>query len=198
MTDWEKQYRIGETPWDKGRAHPQLAEFPAATFTGRWLVPGCGFGHDAAAIVGAGASSVVGMDIAPSAVDGAKVKWSDQPAINIELGDLFAMEHSSHAGQFDGVWEHTCFCAIDPSMRLKYVQSVAAALKPGGKFIACFYLTPWDEDEDQTQGPPFGTSREELDKLFGCDFMIDHEFVPQTTFPGREGKELVRILRKIS
>jgi SAM-dependent methyltransferase len=198
MTDWEKQYQIGETPWDKGTSHPQLGEFPEGTFVGRWLVPGCGFGHDAAAMIRAGADAVVGMDIAPSAVEGAKIKWADVPSIQIEHGNLFDMSESPDAGQFDGVWEHTCFCAIDPSMRQQYVQSVAAALKPGGKFVACFYLTPWDEDEDQTQGPPFMTSREELDALFGGEFLLEQEFVPVVTFPGREGKELVRILRKIS
>ena len=65
-------------------------------------------------------------------------------------------------GGFDWVWEHTCFCAISPSLRQAYARAVASALRPGGEFLAVFYLDPGYSSPDE--GPPFGVSKEELDK----------------------------------
>ena len=196
MTDWQKQYEIGETPWIKGRAHPHLTTPPHLAITGRWLVPGCGLGHDAAALLDCGADEVVGLDIAPLAVEQAQKLWLDNPRMIMQTGDLFTLCDGSLAGTFDGVWEHTCFCAIPPTRRKDYVQSVAAALKPGGRLVSCFYLRPWDPEEDQSQGPPFGSSLEELDALFGTHFILEKEFPPNATFQGREGRELIRQWRK--
>ena len=196
MTDWQKQYEIGETPWVKGRPHPHLITPPRLEIQGRWLVPGCGLGHDAAALMDSGADEVVGLDIAPLAVEQARSLWQDNPLITIQSGDLFNLKHGPLSGTFDGVWEHTCFCAIPPDRRNDYVRSVAAALKPFGCLLTCFYLNPWDPGEDQTQGPPFGSTLEELDTLFGLDFILEKEFPPTATFEGREGRELIRCWRK--
>lgn len=43
------------------------------------------------------------------------------------------------AGQFDYVIEHTCFCAIDPSLRSAYAQLAAELLAPGGELLAVFF-----------------------------------------------------------
>lgn len=196
MTDWQKQYETGETPWVKGRPHPYLSSLPDGEVSGRWLVPGCGLGHDAAELLRCGADEVIGLDIAPLAVAQASLLWNSEPRLSIELGDLFKLEEGPLAGVFDGVWEHTCFCAIPPAMRKDYVRAVAAALKPGGCLLSCFYLRPWDPDEDQTQGPPFGTSEEELDNLFEERFILENQFPPLDTFPGREGRELIRKWRR--
>lgn len=196
MTDWNSQYLKGETPWVKGREHPQLTHLEPGIIEGKWLVPGCGMGHDARMLVELGADRVVGLDIAPLAVEAASQLWSGNPQIVIELGDLFQFESHPQAGTFDGVWEHTCFCAIPPEMRPAYVKSVASALRPGGLLLACFYLTPWDADEDQTQGPPFQSSLAELDELFNEHFFLEKEHLPVETFAGREGKEWLRFLRK--
>ena len=196
MTDWQHHYEVGETPWAKGLPHPHLTSLPPDTLTGSWLIPGCGYGHDAPELVRAGAEQVIGIDIAPLAVSQAKALWARNSHIAIALGDLFQMESSGRAGTFDGAWEHTCFCAIHPSLRPGYVRSVAAALRPGGLLMACFYLLPWDPDEDQSQGPPFGTTLAELDHLFGGDFILENEFAPTATFPGRAGREWIRHLRR--
>ena len=63
---------------------------------------------------------------------------------------------------YDFLFEHTCFCAIDPSQRDAYAAAAARWLKPGGQFLAVHYMLPPDED-----GPPFGTDREEILERFG-------------------------------
>ncbi len=94
-------------------------------------------------------------------------------------------------GAFDWIVEHTCFCAIPPKDRTAYARAAVTVLKPGGRLFAIFYLTP-----DSIEGPPFGSSREELDALFGPSFRLIEEWVPASAFPGREGRELVRILER--
>jgi hypothetical protein len=111
-------------------------------------------------------------------------------------GDFFRFAHADGHGQFDWMFEHTCFCAIDPERRDDYVRAAAAALKPGGCLIAVFYLNPWAEGEDQNQGPPFASTVEELDRRFSSDFTLLESFVPSVSYSGREGRELFRVLRR--
>ncbi len=177
-------------PWEKGFAAPPLTEWLAAhAISGRVLVPGCGSGHDVRELARAGAEPV-GLDIAPSAINLADA----QPRVGPErycLGDLFALP--PELSGFDWVFEHTCFCAIAPSMRPAYVEAVQAALKPRGMMLAVFYLDPGHDHPDD--GPPFGVTREELDRLFSGRFKLIEEAAPTIAYAGREGRELVRLLR---
>jgi len=191
-TDWEMRYQTGDSPWDKGRPHPELVDYLAAhPLAGTVLVPGCGPGHDVRAIAATGAE-VVGIDIAPSAIERSR----QHPAVGrerYELADIFALPPHWQCA-FNWVWEHTCFCAIDPVLRERYAESVAAALKPGGHFLAMFYLNP-DREPDSDE-PPFGVSEAELDQLFGAYFELLEHWVPRQTHPGREGREQVRLYRR--
>jgi SAM-dependent methyltransferase len=191
-TDWEARYQEGETPWDKGAPSPGLVDFIALEpVRGRVLVPGCGFGHDVRALA-ATADEVVGLDLAPSAIKGA-ARYPRSGNERYELGDLFDLP-APLRGSFDWVWEHTCFCAIDPSMRVPYVEAVFGALKPGGKLIAVFYLDPGHDSPDE--GPPFGVSVAELDALFLPHFELVREWLPARAYPGREGREWMRVLAR--
>ncbi len=199
-TDWESCYRAGDTPWDKGAAAPPLLEWletPAHRFHGEVLVPGCGLGHDVRALAATGqAESVCGLDVSPAAL--AQVRRF--PAAGNESyveADLFALPEEWR-GRFDWVFEHTCFCAIDPARRADYVRAVAEALRPGGRLLAIFYLRPWSGGEARPPGggPPFGVEVSELDALFAGAFELVEESVPTRAFAGREGRELVRLLRK--
>ncbi len=189
--DWEQKYTEGDTPWEKGAAHPALIAFlKSHPVHGRVLVPGCGTGHDVRALA-ATADEVVGLDIAPSAITRAKA----QPAVGGEryqLGDLFALPPSLRE-KFDVVFEHTCFCAIVPSRRTDYVASVAGALKPGGHLLAIFYLDPGLDPGES--GPPFGVTREGLDTFFSPRFSLLREWQPLATYSGREGRETFRLLQ---
>ncbi len=196
MTNWEDHYQRAETPWDKQAAHPFLSHPTWTERAGAWLVPGCGYGNDAAALAQTGATSVQGQDLAPSAIAGAQARYGKLANLTWAVADFFAMPQHAWAGRFDGLWEHTCFCAIAPTDRPRYVAAAAAALRPGGLLVACFYLEPWDADEDQTQGPPFRSEEAELNLLFSADFVLENSLVPPATFPGREGREQVRFLRR--
>src|SRR5450432_4098021 len=130
QTDWESAYRRRETPWEKGRAHPALTDFLAENgpLSGEIFVPGCGSGHDVRAL-STTANHVVGIDLAPFAI----AKANSFPRVANEeyrLADLFALPGEYH-GRFDHIFEHTCFCAIDPARRRDYVEAVVRRLRSG-------------------------------------------------------------------
>jgi SAM-dependent methyltransferase len=199
--DWEQHYRDQFTPWDKGVPAPPLVDWLAAhpgEISGRVLVPGCGLGHDARAIAASHQDAeVVGLDLSPTAVAMAR----EIPPVNGERykeGDLFDLPEGMLAA-FDWVWEHTCFCAIDPTMREDYVRAVWTALRPGGQLLGVFYLDPYDDEHQPGGGPPHGSSQAELEERFvkSGRFEMVEQFVPANAYPGREGRELLVRMRRV-
>lgn len=183
-TDWELRYQTGDTPWEKGAASPGLVDFlsvhPDLT-RGEVLVPGCGNGHDVRAWAKAGFKAV-GCDIANIAVEQARHRTL-QAGLTAEFfrGDFL---HDPPPRLFDWIFEHTLFCAIDPGERDLYVDAVLRWLKPDGNFLAVYYLIP---DQD---GPPFGTTKEEILDRFGPHFSTVADWVPRS-YENRTGLELM-------
>ena len=188
--DWESRYLAGETPWDKGYAAPPLTAFLARhPVRGAVLVPGCGPGHDVRALASQSECVVTGLDLSATALRIAR----SLPPVGTERyveGDLFALPREWDA-HFDWLVEHTCFCAIPPTRRADYVQAISRILKPGGHFLAIFFLDPGVE-----QGPPHGATREEIAGLFDPDFELIEEWIPSDVFPGREGGEICQLRRR--
>jgi SAM-dependent methyltransferase len=188
--DWNRRYEENDTPWDKGSAHPVLRDLLThGALAGRVLVPGCGSGHDVRELAQRGLE-VVGLDVAPLAIERAE---AHPPAggENYRLADFFDLP-ADLRGSFDGVFEHTCFCAIDPARRPDYVAAAAQALRPGGRLLAVFYAEP-----DHDEGPPFGCTKAELDGLFGGRFRLLSEQREIPTYPEREGRELLRLYERV-
>lgn len=196
QTDWEQCYVNGETPWDQGAPSPVLVDYLEANeVTGNVAVPGCGSGHDVIEIARRTEQvTVLGLDLSQSAVALANGRLAAFQNATVRAADIFDLDPSLH-GQFDWIWEHTCYCAIDPKQRSDYVTAVDRLLKPGGKLLAVFYLDPKGR-EDGLIGPPFGTSTAELDERFEARFSVERSEIPDVAYPGREGRELMRVLRK--
>jgi methyl halide transferase len=196
--DWNERYHVGDTPWDKGAPAPPLLEWmrKRGPLGGEVLVLGCGSGHDVRAIAAASPKSIVmGVDIAPNALKAA-LKYPTVGREVFQCANIFSLPESLQT-RFDWVFEHTLFCAIQPNQRPSYVTAVASALKPDGLLLAIFFLNPWDPDDEVPKGggPPFGVTKEELDDLFTPRFRLIEEFRPKEAYPGREGREIVRLLR---
>lgn len=184
MNNWEDLYQEEDTHWDKGEATPCLVDWlrdQGKDFSGRVLVPGCGFGHDVRAWAEAG-FNVLGMDVAPTAIEGAQ-KFIQEGQVNVtfQLGDFFSPPED--LTPFDIVFEHTFFCAIQPDQRHDYVNRLLKWLKPGGHYLAINYFLPKDEE-----GPPFGTDREEIIERFSPHLQLVNDWVPRS-WEHREGKE---------
>jgi methyl halide transferase len=179
---WEERYQTQDMPWEKGLPSPGLVDFLAANreLPGETVcVPGGGTGHDAQEWAQAG-FRVYGYDIAPSAIKlsadrirAAGLRAEFRRADFLRDGPPFA---------FDWIFEHTLFCAIQPGERALYVAAVRRWLKPGGHYLAVNYLIP---DQD---GPPFGTTREEILKWFSPFLELKADWVPRS-YPNRTGLE---------
>lgn len=196
--NWNEMYERGETPWEKGLPTPVLAEMHAKrpeVFQGQTFVPGCGTGHDVRWLAEHGCRPVLGADIAPLAIERAKATDTKGLA-SYRLIDLFNLPQDV-VGAFDLVWEHTCLCALDPSMREQYVQAVRSVLKKNGMVAGVFFINP-EMDPGET-GPPFGISVAELEALWrAAGFELLDAWVPTAAYPGREGRERAAILRLVS
>jgi SAM-dependent methyltransferase len=183
-TDWEARYQSHDMPWEKGEPSPGLVDFLAThpqLPRGTVLVPGCGTGHDARAWAAAG-FTVTGYDIARSAIELSREKTAGAGlTAEFILGDFLT---DTPPRQYDWLFEHTLFCAIDPQRRPDYVRAAVRWLKPGGHYLAVNYLIP---DKD---GPPFGTTRQEVLNWFSPDFALRKEWVPRS-YPNRTGLELM-------
>ncbi len=186
---WEQRYRTKDMPWEKGAPSPGLVDFLAANTRlerGTVCVPGCGTGHDVRAFARSGFSAY-GFDIAPTAISLANRRTqAARLSAEFKLAD-FLRDHPPFP--YDWVFEHTLFCAIQPDQRDDYVRAVLRWLKPHGQFLAVFYLIP---DKD---GPPFGTTRNELWERFSPHFKLLKEWVPRS-YKNRTGLELMMWWRK--
>jgi len=181
-TNWESLYQAGDMRWEKGAPSPGLVDFLAAhpDLPGATVcVPGGGTGHDAGAWARAG-FRVYGYDLAPSAVRMSRERaqangWQAE----FRTADFLRDEPPF---QFDWLFEHTLFCAIQPAERELYVAAARRWLKPGGNYLAVNYFIP------DTDGPPFGTTHEEIIKRFSPGFELKSDWVPRS-YPNRTGLE---------
>ena len=189
---WDAKYQeAAPPPWDLGRPSPVLeawlAEHPG--IAGRALVPGAGQGHDAVALARAGLD-VVAVDFAPTAVAATReLAAAAGVALEAVEGDALAPP-AAWDGTFDWVFEHTCFCAIDPDRRDDYVAAAARVLKPGGRLVGVFFT------HGDVGGPPFDTNVDELRARFGAAFEIEGLAVATTSIEKRAGEETVGEFRR--
>jgi SAM-dependent methyltransferase len=179
---WENRYQTEDMPWEKGEPAPGLVDFLAAhpeLARGSVCVPGCGTGHDVRAWAAAGFEAY-GFDLAPSGVQLAREKTE---AAGLKAAfQLANFLTDTPPKQFDWLFEHTLFCAIDPAERDAYVAAVLRWLKPGGQYLAVNYFIP------DKEGPPFGTDRDEQLSRFSPHFTLVENWVPRS-YPNRTGQE---------
>ena len=172
-------------PWEKGAPSPGLVDFLAAhpdLPRGTVCVPGCGTGHDVREFAKAGFDSLRFRHCAERHSTRRRRK-PRPPALKAQF-QLADFLHDEPPQKFDWLFEHTLFCAIKPQERDEYVRAALRWLKPDGQYLAVNYLIP---DED---GPPFGTTRDELWRRFSPHFELVEELVPRS-YPNRTGLELL-------
>lgn len=182
---WQGLYEQGGDRWELRGPTPTLVEYldRAPPPTGRVAVPGCGRGHDCR-LLGRRGYRVWGFDWAPQAIAEARALASREGLdVAIEQRDVFGLAEASR-GFFDGVWEYTSYCAVDPSRRPEYVRMLRDILAPGGWLLACFFPI-----REGSGGPPFPTTEAEVRRLFELSFSFLEVYVPETSAEGRRGIE---------
>ena len=189
---WQSIYDSDDAGWDLKGPHPTLEHvLQLGLLRGfdRVLVPGAGRGHDAFRIAEAG-HAVDAVDFAPAPVAHMRDRATQTGlSVAVHQSDIFDLRDWP-AGSIDAVFEYTCFCAIDPSLRDSYVELVTHLVRPGGRFLMLAF--PLGE----RVGPPHGMTIEELKQRFtaGWRWVLDAE--PYTTPGPRAGRERVLVLER--
>jgi SAM-dependent methyltransferase len=189
---WEGLYAGGGDGWELGGPAPPLVDFVAVTPPprGRVAVPGAGRGHDARFLAAHG-YEVTAIDFSTAALTAARaLARRDRVDVTFEQRDIFTLPQS-HAHAFDGVWEYTCYCAIDPRRRREYVDVLRAIVRPGGWLLGCFFPL-----RAQTAGPPFQVSMSEIRRRLAPAFRIERAFPPLRSVRGRQGREWMVLARR--
>ena len=191
--DWDEKYRKGEALWDKGTPAPAMKQYLARhAVHGRALVPGCGRGHEVALAVEHGLDAT-GLDIAPTAVAEARALYPHL-AERFVTGSLFDPPEEMR-GAYDVVLEHTCMSGLHPTLRQNYRRGIDLTLRRGGLLIGVWFINP--ALDPGNEGPPFPFSVADLTALFAEGYEIEEDYIPDVAFHGREGRERVRVLRRV-
>lgn len=135
---WDASYADGPAPWDLGRPQPAIVRLAGeGAFAGTVLDAGCGTGENALHIAALG-SSVVGVDVAETALSIAREKAAAR-GLEAEFLAADALHLNRLARTFDTVLDCGLFHTFDAEERDAYVVSLAAVTRPGARvYVLCF------------------------------------------------------------
>ena len=156
---WDASYHDGPAPWDIGQPQPAIVRLASeGGFAGAVLDAGCGTGENALYIASLGLS-VVGVDVAETALAIAREKADDRGIeIKFAMADAFHLERLER--RFKTVLDCGLFHTFDRDERPVYVTSLASVAEHNGTlYVLCF-------SDDGLNTGPHPVSQEELKAAF--------------------------------
>ena len=135
---WDASYHDGPAPWDIGEPQPAIVRVAAeGGFAGAVLDAGCGTGDNALHVASLGLS-VVGVDVAETALASAREK-ADERGLEAEFAAVDALELERLGRRFDTVLDCGLFHTFDADERPGYVASLASVTEHDGTLhVLCF------------------------------------------------------------
>jgi transcriptional antiterminator Rof (Rho-off) len=179
---WESRYHTDETGWDIGGPSTPLKEYidQLTDKDLRILIPGGGRAWEAEYAHLQGFQSVFVIDLTDAPYKDLLQRCPDFPQEHLIVGDFF-----EHTEQYDRILEQTFFCALDPSLRERYVAHMKKLLAPGGKLVGVLFNDTLNVDR-----PPFGGFKADYDPIFRRHFRIISMETCHNSIPPRAGREL--------
>jgi cyclopropane fatty-acyl-phospholipid synthase-like methyltransferase len=147
MTFFDQAYE-GVAPWDTGTPQPEIVALEeSGEIESAVLDVGCGTGETALYLAARG-HEVMGVDAAPRAIERAQAKAQERgiPAVFF-VHDV--LDLPSLGGAFDTVIDTGLFHTLSDENRPRYVRSLAAILRPGGRY----FMLAFSELEPPGYGP---------------------------------------------
>jgi SAM-dependent methyltransferase len=164
---WDENYAAGSSPpWDIGYPQPAFVRLADdGLLRGRVLDVGCGTGEHALLAAARGADAM-GVDVAPRAIERARGKAAERGLkARFEVADALSLADLGLT--FDTVIDSGLFHVFDDQDRARYVASLAAVLRDGGRcYLMCF------SDRQPGDFGPRRVSQDELRAAFGDGFRI--------------------------
>ncbi|MEP7264039.1 MAG: methyltransferase domain-containing protein [Bacteroidota bacterium] len=184
---WKQRYQNNDAIWDIGSASPAIATFLNQLTQKEIsiLIPGCGNSYEAELLIKNDFKNVHLLDYAAEPLRNFAAKNPSFPEDHLHCEDFF-----HHNGTYDLIIEQTFFCALNPSLRKKYVEKMYSLLKPSGRLAGLLFNCEFEKE-----GPPFGGNENEYRLYFEPLFEIKMEPC-YNSIPKREGRELFIILQK--
>jgi SAM-dependent methyltransferase len=144
---WDASYHHGPAPWDIGRPQQTIVRLAAeGAFVAPVLDAGCGTGENALHLASLGLS-VVGVDVAETALASAREKAADR-GIQAEFAAADAFDLARLGRSFETVLDSGLFHTFDDEERPRYVASLASVTRHDGMlYVLCF------SDEGPETGP---------------------------------------------
>ena len=156
---WDASYHDGPAPWDIGKPQPAIVRLASAGgFTGAVLDAGCGTGENALHVASLGLS-VLGVDVAETALAIARQKAGDR-GIDVEFAAADAFQLQRLGRRFQTVLDCGLFHTCDADERTRYVASLASVTEHDGTlYVLCF-------SDDGPDTGPHPVPEEELRAAF--------------------------------
>jgi len=164
---WDDAYAMDRPPaWDIGRPQPAFLRLAdRGLLAGRLLDSGCGTGEHTLLATARGAEAT-GIDVSARAIELARAKAAERgSAARFETGDVLRLGDLGLT--FDTVLDSGVFHVFSDEDRVRYVASLAAALRPGGHcYLMCF------SDRQPGDAGPRQVSQDELRAAFGDGWAV--------------------------
>ena len=185
---WNNRYLTNDFSWDLGAVSLPLKIYidQLTDKDIRILIPGGGNSYEAQYLYEHGFANVYMLDFASQPLQNLKKRCPSFPPDQLLKQDFF-----EHHDQYDLIIEQTFFCAIDPSLRKRYVTHMLHLLNSKGKLAGLLF-----NDELNDNKPPFGGSRVEYESLFFPFFNKIYFEECYNSIKPRMGRELFILLEK--
>jgi SAM-dependent methyltransferase len=135
---WDASYHDGPAPWDLGEPQPAVVRLAAAGgFAGAVLDAGCGTGDNTLHVAALGLS-VLGVDVAETALAMAREKAAAR-GLDAEFAVADALHLERLGRRFQTVLDSGLFHSFDTEERALYAASLAFVTEHGGTlYVLCF------------------------------------------------------------
>ena len=156
---WDSSYGDGPAPWDIGQPQPAIVRLASeGGFAGAVLDAGCGTGENAFHVASLGLS-VLGVDVAETALSIAREKADDR-GIEVEFAAADALQLERLGRRFKTVLDCGLLHTFDRDERSVYAASLASVTEHDATlYVLCF-------SEDGPDTGPHPISQEELRLAF--------------------------------
>jgi len=162
--DWNAHYAAEDMPWDMDQPDDRLVELvrDGTLAPGRAMDVGCGTGTHALWLASQG-FDVLGVDVAPLAIERARAKASAMPEVTCRFEVLDFLSNDPPGAPFQLVFDRGCFHVFDEvAERRDFASRVAALLAPGGRWLSLIGST---EGPARDHGPPRRSARDVSDAI---------------------------------